>query len=202
MAGAMGRSQRRRTKGGPAFVQLYRFIKRSQAWHDLSLPARCALLELLDRYNGINNGMIGLGVRELASALRCSRGGAAKALRELDDAGLARPITGGHWKGKRATEWRLTFYVCHKTGELPIRSWPARQVSTHEATEVHPQGHKAAECPPTRTHNGKSSMNDHAKCPPTRPHIDIYHTGMASADGAPDNPNSSKKQKRLKRVAL
>ena len=48
-----------RTKGGPGFVQLYRFIKRSQAWHELSLPARCALIELLDRYNGINNGMIG-----------------------------------------------------------------------------------------------------------------------------------------------
>jgi hypothetical protein len=49
-------------------VRLFRFVKRSQAWHDLSLAARCALIELIDRYNGINNGMIGLGVRELAKA--------------------------------------------------------------------------------------------------------------------------------------
>ena len=99
-------------------------VKRSQAWHDLSLAARCALIELIDRYNGINNGMIGLGVRELAKALRCSQGTACNALRELDDLGLARSTTGGMWRGKRATEWRLTFHRCDKTGALPIKSWP------------------------------------------------------------------------------
>jgi hypothetical protein len=69
--------RRQRRKSGPPFLQLYRFVKRSQVWHDLSLTARCALIELIDRYNGINNGMIGLGVRELAEELNCSLGSAA-----------------------------------------------------------------------------------------------------------------------------
>jgi hypothetical protein len=159
-------ARKRRGKSGPPFVRLFRFIKRSQAWHDLSPLGRCALIEIMDRYNGINNGMIGLGVRELADALRCSRGTAANALREVDDSGLAYPLTGGKWKGKRATEWRLTFHRCDKTGELPIKSWPLRQVSTGMDTKVHGDGHKPLKCPPGWTHNRKNPMNDLAKCPP------------------------------------
>jgi hypothetical protein len=132
--------------GGPPFVQLYRFVKRSQAWHDLSLPARCALLELLDRYNGCNNGMIGLGCRELSQALKCSRDTANRALTELDNAGLARPTTHGIWRGKRATEWRITFYRCDKTGDLPNKSWAAHSQSDQkDASEfsVRLQGRKS-----------------------------------------------------------
>ena len=95
---------------------------------DLSLPARCALIELLDRYNGINNGMIGLSVRTLADALNCSQATATRALRELDDSRLAVAMTPGFWRGKRATEWRIAFYRCDKTGELPNKSWPPREV--------------------------------------------------------------------------
>ena len=45
------------------------------------------------------------------------------ALRELDDAKLAQPVTVGAWRGRRASEWRLTFYRCDKTGELPTTQW-------------------------------------------------------------------------------
>jgi hypothetical protein len=141
------RSQRRRA-GGPPFVQLYRFIKRSQAYHDLSLPARCALIELLDRYTGINNGMIGLGARELASELKSSKDTAARALRELDDSGLVRCMKAGVWRGKRATEWRLSFYRCDVSGDLPNKSWPhAHSQSDQRDTKVRPEGHKRALSP-------------------------------------------------------
>jgi hypothetical protein len=164
---------RGRKKGQP-FVQLPRYIKRSQAWHDLSLAARCALIELIDRHSGINNGMIGLGVRELAAALRSSKDTASSALVELDNSGLARPVTGGHWKGKRATERRLTWIVCAKTGELPIRSWAPYQVSDLKDTEGRPEGHKAFKCPARGTHSRKNPISDPSKCPATGTHIDIY----------------------------
>jgi hypothetical protein len=114
----------RKRRGGPPFVQLFRFVKRSQAWHDLSLYARCFLIELLDRYTGCNNGMIGLGVREASRELGCAHGSVCKAMRELDDSGLAQPLTPGAWRGKKATEWRIAFYRCDKTGELPIKNLP------------------------------------------------------------------------------
>ncbi len=92
MAGAIGKKWK---KGSRPFIKLYRNVKRSEAYHGLSVYARCALIELMDRYTGINNGMIGLGCRELAEELGCVRDTAAKALIELDNSGLALPLTHG-----------------------------------------------------------------------------------------------------------
>ena len=82
-------SKKRRRKSGRPFIRLWRNVKRSEAYHGLRHTARAALIELLDRYNGLNNGMLGLGVRQLADELNCSKDTAARALLELDDAGLA-----------------------------------------------------------------------------------------------------------------
>ena len=178
------RRRKKKRISGRRFIQLWTNVKRSEAYHSVSLTARAALIEMLDRYTGINNGMIGLGCRELADELRCSRGAAANALRELDDAGLAHPVTGGVWKGKRATEWRLTFYRCDKTGELPVTTWKERSKRppgwTQEVAKVHRDGHKRAKCPPGRTHNRNSSMNGPAKCPPGDTHLDIYQGADAN----------------------
>ena len=48
--------KRRFKGGGRRFIQLYHNVKRSRAYHGLSVYARCALFELLERYTGINNG--------------------------------------------------------------------------------------------------------------------------------------------------
>ena len=137
-------AKKRRFKGGGRrFIQLYHNVKRSRAYHDLGVYARCALFELLERYTGINNGMIGLGCRELSEALNCSRDTAAKALRELDDSGLVRPLTAGVWRGKKATEWRLTFFRCDKTGELPILNWDPSSQSVSQDAKVRVVGRKA-----------------------------------------------------------
>jgi hypothetical protein len=161
-------------KGGRPFIQFHTNVLRSKAYHSLSAYARAALIELRVRYHGINNGMIVLSVRELAYELRCSLDTARRALVELDDAGLARPITGGHWKGKRATEWRLAFYRCDKTGDLLVNNWERRQVYVSENTKVRLEVHTGSKCTARSTHNRNSSMNDPAKCTATGTHIDIY----------------------------
>jgi hypothetical protein len=171
--GIGGRKARRRGNKR-RFIQLWTNVKRSAAYHGLGCHARAALIELLDRYHGINNGMIVLSVRELAHELRCGVDTARRALVELDDAGLVQPITGGRWKGKRATEWRLTFYRCDKTGELPACDWKLRQVYDGGYTKVRLQVHKAPKCTATGTHNRNSPMNDPVKCTATGTHIDIY----------------------------
>ena len=63
-------------------------MKRSTSYHGLGNIARALLTELIDRYNGCNNGMIVLGVREAAYELGCSKSTISEAFRELDDAGL------------------------------------------------------------------------------------------------------------------
>ena len=124
---AKQRKMRGRSSGKRQFVMLYRNVKRSAAYHGLSIYGRAALIELIDRYMGCNNGMIGAGRARLAYELRCSIDAAGRALRELDDAKLAQPVTVGVWRGRRASEWRLTFYRCDKTGELPTTQWEQRK---------------------------------------------------------------------------
>ena len=170
--------KRRFKGGGRRFIHLYHNVKRSQAYHDLSVYARSALFELLERYTGINNGMIGLGCRELAAELNCSRGTAAKALRELDDSGLVQPLTAGMWRAKKATEWRITFFRCDKTGELPILNWEASSQSVSQDAKVREVGRKRSLSPLGRTQEPKSSMNENPLSPSGRTHIDIYQGGM------------------------
>jgi hypothetical protein len=73
--GVGGRSKRQ-------FIRFFTNVKRSKAYHGLSRTARALLFEMLDRYTGINNGMIGLGVREAKYELGCSHGTVVNAMRE------------------------------------------------------------------------------------------------------------------------
>jgi hypothetical protein len=161
-------------KSGRKFIQLYRHVKRSKEYHDLSCYARCALIELLDRYTGANNGMIGLGVRELSEEMNCSRDTASRALRELDDSGLIVCSRPGAWRGKLATEWRLAFKRCDRTQELPRHTWTKLSQSDREDTKVRQEGHKDALSTATRTQKPKSSMNVVPLSTARGTHIDIY----------------------------
>ena len=170
MRGIGGRSKRR-------FLQLYTNVKRSTAYHGLSPYARSLLFELIDRYNGCNNGMIGLGVREAVYELGCCKGTVSNAMRELDDAGLARPTKVGAWRGKRATEWRLMWLRCDKTGDLPVSAWEQRKhlsEFTTQDSKVHEAGHRKLVSSPDRTHRAKNSMNEPEPSSSGRTHIDIY----------------------------
>src|SRR5262245_3112449 len=111
---------------GPFFIQIPHHVKRSTSYPGLSQSARCILQEVIYRYNGSNNGFIVLGVREAAYEIGCSHGSISNAMRELDDADLARPTQVGAWRGRHATEWRLTWRRCDKTGDLPRNVWQER----------------------------------------------------------------------------
>ena len=87
--------RRQRSKSTRRFIQLYSNVKRSSAYYGLSLGARSALIELLDKYTGCNNGMIVMSCRESADRLKCRQRGALNFLQELDDAGFAHPMKVG-----------------------------------------------------------------------------------------------------------
>jgi hypothetical protein len=170
MRGIEGRSKRK-------FLRLFTNVKRSKAYHGLSRWARCLLFELLDRYTGINNGMIGLGVREAQYELGCSHGSVCKAMRELDDAGLARPTKVGSYLGKKATEWRLMFLRCDKTGDAAVDQWEQRtpfSAVTVESAKGHSQKHRVAVRSLTKAQRPKSSMNEVERRSVWEAHIDIY----------------------------
>lgn len=53
-----------RSNGEARHVRLYHWLMQSEAWRTLSPVAKALYLELAYRYNGANNGRIGLSVRD------------------------------------------------------------------------------------------------------------------------------------------
>ncbi len=173
----------RQKRRGRPFIQLFRNVKRSQAYFDLDVFARAALIEILDRYTGINNGLISISVRELAEALGYQKSRAAKALCDLDDSGLAHPTSVRKWPSRKAVTWRLTLYRCDASGEPPVMNWPARHSALADRM-VREGGLKEPHSPPGRTQKQKNPMNRSRHSPPGRTHIDVHHRVNGSQVGA------------------
>jgi Helix-turn-helix domain len=117
------RRKQGRKSNGPPFVQLFKYMLKSPAWLSLATPAKAAYVQLAQRYDGVNNGMIALSVRTLAQELNCSRATAARALIELEDTGFIETVKLGTFarRNRRASEYRLTTFRCDVTGELPTK---------------------------------------------------------------------------------
>ncbi|KQZ29149.1 hypothetical protein ASD50_18330 [Mesorhizobium sp. Root552] len=116
-----------RSRGGPAFVQLFHWVRQTDAWRSLSPWTRLLYIEIRARYAGSNNGDIPMSYREAAEILGCSNGPVIAAFRELQDRGFIVLVHKGsfNWKVRfhgvgRATTWRLT--------ELPA-DYPERSLT-------------------------------------------------------------------------
>jgi hypothetical protein len=119
-------------KGQSKFLMIEGYILRSPAWRALSSNDKAAYLELKWRYDGLNNGRIGLGCRELAEALHSSKDTALRVLESLMEKGFVAKAkaSGFNVKNRTATEWRLTEYTCDVSGQLPTKDfmrWEAKE---------------------------------------------------------------------------
>ncbi|WP_420408286.1 hypothetical protein [Hoeflea sp.] len=133
-------SGKHKRKGKSKFVMIDGYVKRSDAWKALTPVERNAYIEVKWRYDGTNNGRIGLGCRELGEELNMSRGTADRALLGLQSKGfIAKAKSSGfNVKNRSATEWRLTEYACDVSGELPTKDFTRWQ--PEEKTTVTPMG--------------------------------------------------------------
>lgn len=137
-------TRRFKRKGGRKFVMLDAYLLNSSAWNSLNVHAKVAYIELKRRYDGFNNGSIGLSCRELAATLNSSKDTAIRALDALAERGFIRKVrpSGFNIKNRRATEWRLTEYRCDVSGELPekefMRWMPEKKAQErHKDTQAH-----------------------------------------------------------------
>ena len=109
------------------FFAIERYIFASPAFRSLTLPARAAYLEMLNAYNGSNNGRIAMSANLMAGKLATGRATANRALLELEYKGFMESMRRGGFNMKsgsrRATEWRLTCYRCDVTGDRPAKTF-------------------------------------------------------------------------------
>ena len=113
-----GRSKNKPGRGGGNFAMLPHYLLKSAAWRDLDTNARALYVEILFRFNGTNNGSIGLGTREAGKALHVSKDTAIRAFDALVDHGLIVLATASTFNQKRLSrEWLLTDHPDDRNGQ-------------------------------------------------------------------------------------
>jgi hypothetical protein len=144
------RRNRNKRRDAP-HVRLYHVLLDSPAYLSLSCAARAVLIEIWRAFNGTNNGRIGLSVRRASERCKIARGTAARAFVELQESGFIECMTKGAFsrKAPHATEWRLTWWSCDVTGELPSKSFMSWGRKKQNAVSKYPvavsnQSHRAA----------------------------------------------------------
>lgn len=124
---------------GGNFIQLPRAMLTSLPFLSLSMRARAALYVVLERFNGFNNGRIGLSIDNLGAALGNQNHAAnSRALVELIDRGFLECMAGANHIKSKAREYRLTFIESGHRGQDKATNewklWQAPEKNGPEAT--------------------------------------------------------------------
>jgi hypothetical protein len=109
----------------PSFVRIDRELL-AGPWRSLKPVERALLVELMNLYNGHNNGKIALSTRDASELCNVARGTAAKAFIRLEAFGLIQCMSKGGFSrhSPRASEWRLTFWMCNVSARPGSTRWP------------------------------------------------------------------------------
>ncbi len=120
----MSRNRYKR-KGKGKFLMLDGYMLKCPAWRALSAVDRAAYLELKWRYDGVNNGRIALGCRELSEAMHVSKDTASRSLSNLVEKGFAvrKKGSGFNVKSRNASKWLLTEHKSDLNGDLPTKAF-------------------------------------------------------------------------------
>jgi len=116
-----------RSKSGQSFFMLRHDILKSEAWLSLNPSSRAVLIQLMGRFNSSNNGFIGASVRDLADECNIAIGTVTTAIKTLEAVGFIVTMRKGGFscKVKLASEYRLTWIKCDKTGHKPSDDFKA-----------------------------------------------------------------------------
>lgn len=110
-----------RNVGGGQYLPISYKMAQTQAFRSLKGTTVKVWIELRIRYNGHNNGLVSLSLREAASLLGMSQSTAQRALTELEEKGFIKRRTRGSWYGRKAAEFILTDQAYN--GHLATKDW-------------------------------------------------------------------------------
>lgn len=118
----MGKAKNGKDRAPWQYANLHYSMLKSPAWLHLSGEAMKVWFGLRVRFCGNNNGLLTYAVREAAEELHMSRSTVQRALDELQELGFIRCTRQGTFRGRQASQWRLT--DCQSwDGKAPTRDW-------------------------------------------------------------------------------
>lgn len=138
----MGKVDRKGRSKTEPFIKIHRGVTGSEAWKSLTCEARCLLLEIWARHNGLNNGQIPYSHREGLTALRVGGRKVTAAFRQLQDRGflVRRTESSFDWKSHRATEWEITTEPCdEQLAKRIYRDWQNSDDGDHTGCRRRPR---------------------------------------------------------------
>lgn len=110
-----------RNEGGGQYLPISYKMARTKAFRSLTGTTLKVWIELRTRYNGHNNGLVSLSLREAADLLSMSQTTVQRALIELEEKGFIKRRTRGSWYGRKAAEFILTDRAYN--GHEATRDW-------------------------------------------------------------------------------
>ena len=110
-----------RNEGGGQYLPISYKMAHSKAFRSLTGTTLKVWIELRTRFNGHNNGLVSLSLREAADLLGMSQTTAHRALIELEQKGFVKRRTRGSWYGRKAAEFIITDQAYN--GHLATRDW-------------------------------------------------------------------------------
>jgi hypothetical protein len=100
-----------RSKGAGRHLQMMHFLLESAAWKGLAPVERALFVEVAQRYDGYNNGRIGMGVRTAAAAIHAAPNTVSAAFATLVERGLLALTKDSSFSQKQLVrEWRVTCF--------------------------------------------------------------------------------------------
>jgi hypothetical protein len=133
------------------FIMLPHYLLNSLAWRSLDPNQRCTFIEVLARFNGSNNGRLGMSARTLSLALNKSRTTCSRALKILCERGFLEVVKRSAFsvKSKLASEYRITSHRCDVTGKFPSKAFmkwiPENNTRPHSKATMDFVQHMSAE---------------------------------------------------------
>lgn len=166
----MGKTnQKGRSKHEP-FVKLHRGVTNSPAWRALTCEARCLVLLVWERHNGINNGYIPLSHREARLALGVGNTKTARAFKQAQEHGflIEREKGSFNWKvgaGEgRATEWELSTEPCDgKPAKRLYREWQTQNTASNAGTKGTQSGNHSNKYNAPKHRDGSHNRNRYSQ---------------------------------------
>ena len=135
----MPKHNKKERKRDSRFVKIDHYILKSKAWNELTPRDVMVWLLLCSRYNGGNNGRIGLSIRDAAKSGKMSLGAASKSINKLIELGFIKKTFEGSFthKKKLASEFVLT-HVKHgeERASKEFASWKPEKKTVSKQKQV------------------------------------------------------------------